>query len=222
MSNAATLSDSACFMILVVSVLIDMCRLFPAWLGDRLAFIGYLASIAIGFKNSGLFETIRGFIDGVAAAPQGLWDIPITRGCAQTGPQLVALIVMLITFGAMVPVRWSKWFGTFAQIQFADFRGLIGKGNSPNAIMKVTGPPGKVTGPPGTAPHPGARTWFRSLFPGTVNLGMVAVAVLFIVSASLAGSGVAGLMNRAIEIDVNTAAHLITPLLSKVAPGVAA
>jgi hypothetical protein len=66
----------------------------------------------------------------------------------------------------------------------------------------------------------GPRGMFRALFPGKVNLGMVAVAILFIVSASFSGFGLGRLMNSAINLDVTVASNLVSPLLGAIAPGV--
>lgn len=211
MQQAASLSDAACFMVLVVSVLIDMCRLFPDWLGDRLAFIGYLAAVAVGFKNSGLFENIRSFIDTVAAAPRGILDVPLTRGMAQVGPQVLALVVLLVTIGAMWPNRHAS--GSNTPMKAPPGAMLASVRSTASGIM---GSLSSIEFSHFRQRHD-FRAIFRAAFPGTVNLGMVGLAVLFIACASMAGTGLAGIMNSAIEHDVNLAATLIHPLMGRVA-----
>jgi hypothetical protein len=198
------MSDAATFIILCAAMLVDVCQLLFRWLGDRLAFLGYVAAIAAGFANSGLFDTIKGFIDTAFAFPSTVWNIPLTRGMADAGPAALSWIVLILTGAALMPSRWTTLGGRLASLDFADLRGLI---------PARGGPGGQLKGPPGVAPMPGARGVLRRIFGGQVNLGMVGLAVLLIVAGATIHSGAGDFIRGFIAWDVNLMGKIAAILL---------
>lgn len=183
-------SDSAVFVVLVMAVLIDICGLFPTWIGDRLAFIGYVAVFSAGFTNSGLAglvnTTISGFFDFVVT----IYDAPVTRGAKIMGPQILAGFVLLMVIGAFAPVKWSRLLGTFAHINFSDLR------HKRAGTVRTVAAGAEMKGPPAQSFMGG---FMKKLFPGTVNIGMVVLAILFVSSNATVGGGVGTAMTNMIN-----------------------
>ena len=197
------MNDSAIFVILVFAVLVDMCGLFPVWIGDRLAFIGYVAALSAGFDNGGISSVINNLINGFFSFIVQLYDAPITRGAQAIGPQIIAGFVLLVTIGALAPPKWSRILGTFAHVNFSDLRYKKGANHS------------QMKGPmPATASF--GSGFFKKLFPGTVNIGMVILAVLFISSNAIVSGGVGASINGGIEWSHTIGNTISSPIVNAI------
>lgn len=186
---------------IVCGVLIDTWGLGGpryAPLFDRLALIFWVAGIDRGFAGSGLTETIQGFITGVFAAASTMWDAPLFVGLAYLGPQLIALLTAALALGIIMPKR-VKILGRLSDIEVSHLR-QVGE-----AAMTNTG----VTRSGGQ----GRGGLLKKLFPGTVNFGMVALALLFVTTSTMITGGVATGMSKGIDACVSISTWCAYPIL---------
>lgn len=202
MNWSPEMSDSAIFVILVFAVLVDMCGLFPTWIGDRLAFIGYLAALSAGFNNGGIASVVNGVVNGFFSFIVSMYDAPITRGAAAIGPQILAGFILLVTIGAFAPVRWSKLLGTFAHVNFSDLKYK----RAPNQAQ--------MKGPAVIQQSSFAAGFIKKLFPGTVNIGMVILAVLLVSSNATVSGGVGTSIDRIITASQTVGNNLSGPIVN--------
>ena len=198
------MTDSAVFVILVFAVLVDMCSLFPTWIGDRLAFIGYVAALSAGFTNGGLSALVNNLVNGFFSFVVQMYDAPVTRGAQAIGPQILALFVLLVTVGAFAPPKWHKVLGTFAHVNFSDLKYK----RAPNAAQ--------MKGPEVVRQSSFAAGFMKKLFPGTVNIGMVVLAVLLVSSNATVSGGVGTGITNIISWSQNIGNNISGPIVRSV------
>lgn len=188
---------------IVLGVLIDTWGIGGPRYGplfDRLALIFWVAGIDRGFAGSGLTETIKGFITGVFAAAAGMWDAPLFVGLAYLGPQLIALLTAALALGIILPKR-IKIVGRLSDIEVSHLRQASDAAMANTGVSRTGGPPAK-------------GGLMKKLFPGTVNFGMVALALLFVTTSTMITGGVATGMAKGIDACVAISTWAATPVLA--------
>jgi hypothetical protein len=210
--QASAASDTAmaevAFITLVLSVLIDCWGIGgPRWapIFDRLAFLGWIVVWAVGFAGTGLTGLIAGLVTGVFEAIAGLWHAPLFEGGVLVAPHLLAWAVGLIAVGAMAPERW-RFLGHLSKIKFEHLR------TAGTAAMASTG----ITRAGPAAPVRAGGGWLRKMFPGSVNFGMVALALLFVTGATVIEGGIASAMNAGVQRDIQFMVWATHPLLGQI------
>jgi hypothetical protein len=191
------MSPEGAFLTLVLAVLIDTWGIGGAKfapLFDRLAFIGWVAVFAVGFEGAGLTEMVNGTVNGLFAGVAGLWNAPLWRGAVVIGPQIIGWVVAAVTVGAMLPQR-VRVLGQLSRLQFAHLR----QGGSRGGAGR-----GDATG----------GGWVRKLFPGSVNLGLVALALLLVTTTATVHGGIGTAMHWGVNTSVAIAAGIVHPLLA--------
>lgn len=205
-----TILAEVAFLALVLSVMIDTWGIGgPKWapVFDRLAFVGWIVVWAVGFAGTGLTGLIAGLVTGVFSMIAGLWHAPLFVGAMLIGPQLLAFAVAAVAAGAMVPERW-RFFGHLSRIKFDHLR------QAGTNAMAATGI-SRAGAPAGPARSGGV---LKKLFPGSVNVGMVALALLFVTGATVVEGGLATAMNAGVQKDVQFVVWATHPLIAQIGP----
>lgn len=198
------------FITLVLSVLVDTWGVGGPRLSglfDRLAFLGWIVVWAVGFAGTGLTGLIAGLVTGVFRALAGVWHAPLFEGAVLVAPHLLAWTVAAIAVGAMAPERW-RFLGHLSKIKFEHLR------QAGSQAMAATGIP--RAGAP--APARAGGGWFRKLFPGSVNFGLVALALLFVTGATVIEGGIASAMNAGVQKDITFMVWATSPLIGQIGP----
>lgn len=198
------LSPEGAFLSLVGAVVIDTWALGGprfAPVMDRLAFIGWVACWQVGFAGSGLTGLISGAVTGAFAMVASIWDYPLFVGAMHIGPQILGLVVLAITLGAMAPAK-IKFLGRLSNIQFSHLKQV---GSSAMARTGMARDP--------SLPAPSAG-WVKKLFPGSVNLGTVALALLFVTAATVITGGLGAANQWGVDRCVQVCATITHPLLA--------
>lgn len=197
------LSPEGAFLSLALAAAIDTWALGGpklAPLMDRLAFIGWVACWQVGFQGSGITAMLSGLVTGAFQMLAGIWDYPLFVGAVHIGPQLIALAVFALTIGLMAPAKW-KVFGKLSNIQFSHLR------QAGSAALARTG----MARDPSLAP-PSTGLW-KKIFPGSINLGMVSLALLFVTGATVITGGLGSANQWGVERCVQVCALLTRPIL---------
>jgi hypothetical protein len=203
--SGSALSPEGAFLSLVLAAAVDTWaiggpRLAPLF--DRLAFVGWVACWQVGFQGAGLTGRISGIVTGAFTLLAGVWDYPLFVGAVHIGPQILALVVLAITIGAMAPTK-VKFLGKLSNIQFEHLR------QAGTAAMARTG---MGAGAPGVAPRASSGL-IRKIFPGSINIGMVALALLFVTSATVVTGGFGSAATWGVAQCIAVCSAITRPLL---------
>lgn len=122
------LSPAGVLAVLLLALIVDVMRVGPEWLKDRLAFFLALAAIREGFGGSILerwtVDALVGVIDGGFGIVGS--DIYVTQAGASVVVQVLIGAVALYCVGVLLPVKATKWVGGFAKLSFARRGGKSG------------------------------------------------------------------------------------------------
>lgn len=114
------LSPAGVLAALFLALIIDVMRVGPEWLKDRIAFCVGLVAIREGFGGSILerwtVDALVSFIDGGFKIVGS--DIYITQASAMVVAQVLIGAVALYCAGVLMPERLTKWLGGFARLSF--------------------------------------------------------------------------------------------------------
>ncbi len=139
------LSPAGVLAALLLALIIDVMRVGPEWIKDRLAFVIGLAAIREGFGGSILerwtVDALVGVIDGGFRIVGS--DIYVTQAGASVVVQVLIGAVALYCLGVLLPVKATKWAGGFAKLSF----GKRGKGGAKTAPADSHGERYKLNAP---------------------------------------------------------------------------
>lgn len=119
------LSPAGVLAALLLALIIDVMRVGPEWLKDRIAFCVGLAAIREGFGGS-ILE--RWTVDSLVSLIDGGFkiigsDIYVTQASASVVVQVLIGAVALYCIGVLLPTKATKWVGGFAKLSFGRQRG---------------------------------------------------------------------------------------------------
>jgi hypothetical protein len=105
-----------------------------------------------------------------------------------------------------------RWAPIFDRLAFLGWIVVWAVGFAGTAAMASTG----ITRAGPAAPVRAGGGWLRKMFPGSVNFGMVALALLFVTGATVIEGGIASAMNAGVQRDIQFMVWATHPLLGQI------